>query len=130
MMNRIAVFIGFVMMFSGCTLYQVTSEETTFEYYPPKSSKKEVVYQEDVTRPHKLIGYVKVNAERNQKLENVIDRLKAEAAAMGADAITHITTVNSSGKKFPKILANAGIRETYTADLVVFEDSKPNSSFQ
>lgn len=117
-------------MISGCSYYQIASEETTFDSYPPKNSKDEVAYLEQVTQPHKVIGYVTVNVERNQKPDEILNKLKVEAASLGGDAITNIT-FNSGREKWTqnkalKILANANIRENYMADVIKF-DTPQNS---
>ena len=95
------------------------------EYYPAKDSPDDVQYLEQVTAPHKVIGTVKVNAERNQRREEVIRRLKSEAAVYGADAITNISIQAGEKKwmfkKLQEFLANGYIRAIYSADVVIFE---------
>lgn len=118
-----------IALLSGCSLYQITSEETTFDNYPPKSSSRDVLYLEQITRPYQLIGYVKVNAERSQKKEEIIEKLKHEAAAMGADAIANISVVDEepvAKNKFIHLLENARLRKTYMADVLVFSSANSN----
>lgn len=112
-------------LLSGCSLYQITSDETTSGDHPPKSSGSQVVYLKELPQSslYKVVGYVKINTERNQKEEEVIEKLKHEAAAMGGDAITNITLVDGEGaskNKFAQFLKNARLRENYRADVVVF----------
>ena len=118
---------------SGCSLYRITSDETTSDHYPPKFSSDAVLYLKKVPQPYKVIGYVKINTERNQKEEEIINKLKHEAAAMGGDAITNVSIVkneNSSRNKLTRILENARLRESYRADVVVFELSPSNTQNQ
>ena len=113
-----------LFLLAGCSVYQITSEETTFDYFPPKSSASEVQYLEKVFQPYKLIGYVTVKTERNQTLEQVIEKLKREAASLGADAITNVTTVDKTESKNARpfhLFDNANIRENYMADVIVFD---------
>ncbi len=111
----------------GCSFYKISSEETTFDYYPAQNS---IQYLADVNQPHKTIGYVTINAERNQKKEEILDRLKTEAASIGGDAITNITISSETKKwtdnKLTKIFANANIREDYTAEVIVFLSNESN----
>ena len=93
-------------------------------YYPSKKSASEVAYLEKITTPHDIIGYVTVNTERRQQIEDVLEKMKREAAILGADAITDIQT-NASGqwKKLPgqALLGNAYIRANFTATAVIFK---------
>ena len=122
-MKKIFIPIFLFFLFSGCSLYQITSEETTFDYYPPKASKDDVGYFEEVTQPHKVIGYVTINTERRQKKNDILNQLKEQAAKIGGDAITNITAQTSQGRKPIKLLANANIRSNYMADVIIFGDS-------
>ncbi len=113
-----------IALLSGCSLYQITSEETTSDDHPAKSFSNEVLYLKEVPQPHlyKVIGYVKVNTERNQKEEEIIEKLKHEAALMGGDAITNISTIDgerAAKNKFTQFLENARLRQSYRADVVV-----------
>ncbi len=117
-----------IALLSGCSLYQITSDETTSDDHPAKFSSSEVLYLKKLPQsyPYKVVGYVKVNTERNQKEEEVIEKLKHEAAAMGGDAIINITPTDGEGgakNKFTQFLENARLRQSYRADVVVFGDS-------
>ena len=130
--RNVILFLGLLFFFSGCSYYQITSEETTFDYHPPKSSKNDVLYMKQITQPYKLLGYVTVNTERSQKREYVIEKLKQEAAAIGGDAITNITYNDGTGNwalhKPRKLFANANIRINYMAEVVVFEKETDKDS--
>ena len=114
-----------IALLSGCSLYQITSDETTSDDHPAKSSSSEVLYLKELPQSYsyKVIGYVKVTAERSQKEEEVIKQLKHEAAAMGGDAITNVTLMEGEGaskNKLTQFLENARLRQSYRADVVVF----------
>jgi len=120
--------ILFVMCFlaAGCNIYRVNSEEVSAHYYPSKTSSSEVVYLEQVSRPHDIIGFVTVNTERSESMEEVLEKIKREAAILGGDAVTNITVNSPSGwKKIPpqKILGNAYIRANFTATVIAFQDA-------
>ena len=111
---------------SGCSLYQVTSEMTNEDFFPQKTSPAEVLYLEKVERPYVKIGHAIVNTERrNQITPDIIAKLKYEAAILGGDAITNITSNPGTGKwakaKPQKFLGNANIRVNYVADIIVFQ---------
>ena len=130
-MNKLLKAAFLLAFLTGCSFYQITSEETTFDYYAPKASANDVLYLAKVDRPHRVIGYVTVNAERNQKRENVLNKLKREAALMGGDGITNIATNQGTGlwaqKKPAYFFGRANIRENYIADVFVFEEPKTPS---
>ena len=111
---------------AGCSLYSVDSQNVSDEFYPSKSSANDVVYLESVDRPHDIIATVVVNTERRQGMDDVIAKMKREAAILGGDAITDIKT-NASGtwKKLPaqKLIGNAYVRANFSAEVVVFKDS-------
>ncbi len=124
--------ILFLMAFSsGCSVYQIDSKETSQEFYPPKKGIDEVSYVEKVDKPFEQIGIVTVTTERRQTLEDVLPKLKQEAAILGGDIITDIQT-NSTGswqkmtaltwKKFNlHVLGNAYIRAQYSAKVLVLK---------
>ena len=118
-----------VVVAAGCSLYTVSSEETTEEYYPPKSSANQVLYLDRVPQPHTIIGYVTVNTERRKTLEEVIDKLKREAAILGGDAITDVQT-DATGfwKKLPaqRLIGNAYLRINFRAAIVLFDRTVPS----
>lgn len=118
-----------LLVFNGCTLYQINTEETSFDHHPAKTSKHEVAYLESVGQPHEVIGYVTINAERNQKKEEVVDRLKEQAAEIGGDAITNIKSDSLHARwvdhKVLGALSNANVRENYTADVIKFKTEQP-----
>ena len=118
--------MSLVWLTSGCSLYQVTSETTNEDFFPQKTSPAEVLYLEKVDRPYIVIGHAIVNTERrNQKMPEIIAKLKYEASILGGDAITNITSNPGTGqwakKKPQKFLGNAHIRLNYVADIIVFQ---------
>lgn len=124
MKKNLTLLLGIIFLASACTLYRIESEEIASTFYQPKESDDQVTYLENVSQPHEIIGFVTVNAERNQSMEEVIKRMRHEAAVLGGDAITNITT-NASGswQKVPpkKLLGNAYVRANFTATVVVFK---------
>ena len=127
-MKRIAIFFilltaGFL---SGCTTYSISSKDTGQNFYPPKNSIDDVKYMEKIDQPYEEIGTVTVSTERRQSLDDVLPKLKQEAAILGGDIITDIHT-NASGTwqlikpPFSKLLGNAYIRATFTAKVLVLK---------
>ena len=115
-----------LLTLSACSLYQVNTEMLTYDIYPAKSSINDVAYVENVSRPYILIGRITVNAERHQKMESVINRLKMEAAKLGGDAITNIRMNSGNGTwariKPKNLFGNANIRTNFIADVIVYKN--------
>jgi len=57
-MKKIISLLLLVFLTSACSIYHITSQDTTVDYFPSKNSHKEVVYLEVVNRPHEIIGIV------------------------------------------------------------------------
>ena len=124
-MRKLIIFLLPVTLFlTGCSLYHVNSEDISTEYHPSKNSPLEIVYLEEVTKPHEVIGYVTVNAERRQRIGEVIEKMKREAAILGGDAITNIKS-NATGQwlQLPaqELIGNGYVRADFTATTVVFK---------
>jgi hypothetical protein len=122
-MKKNFVFAVALLALSACTFYSVESQNVVLDY-PPKQSANDVQYLEEVSDLHEVIGTVTVTTERNQKLEDIIPRMKREAAIIGADAITDIKTdATGQWKKLPaqKLVGNAYIRANFSAKAIVFK---------
>ena len=125
-MKKIYSLIAILFLTAGCSIYSVDSQSTSEEFYPSKGSPHDVAYLENVTQPHEVIATVIVNTERRQeqKMEDVIEKMKREAAILGGDAITDIKTdATGTWKKLPaqKVIGNAYVRENFTAAAVIFK---------
>ncbi len=124
-MKRVWLSLGvIVFFFSGCSIVHVSSEYVTDNYYPEKKSAADINYLETVYQDHKVIAHAVVNTERRQTLDDVIGKLKKEAAVVGGDAITNIQTdATGAWKKLPaqKLIGRANIRVNFKADVIVFE---------
>ena len=109
---------------TGCSLYTVDSQYMTDEFYPSKTSDTDIIYIENIDKPHDVIATIVVNTERRQTIANVLDKMKHEAAVLGGDAITNIQT-NATGtwKKLPaqKLIGNGYVRANFSASVVVFK---------
>lgn len=124
-----ALIIGLTAMtLSSCSVYHVNSEDITTDFYPSKSNVNDIVHLDEVAQPHEVLGYVTVNTERNQKISEVIRRMKREAAIMGGDAITNIQSdATGQWKKLPAqdVIGNAYLRANFTATVVRFTSTQP-----
>lgn len=124
-MNKTIPYILVLAFFNvSCSLYKINSEEITENVYSPKKSSAEVEYLQEIKRPVEVIGYITVNAERNQKIDEIIGKIKREAAILGADAITDIQTgASDAWKKLPlhKLLENGYIRANFKATAVAYQ---------
>ena len=131
--KNIILWIGLAFFTSACSIYSIDTQELTDKIYSPKDSARQIAYLETVTDPYEIIGTITVTTERKKALNEVIEKMKTQAAVLGGDAITNIKT-DSTGiwKKIPphKLLANAYIRANFTATVIVFKKSQPSEKSQ
>ena len=123
-MKKIFLPLILVSFLTGCTFYQIDSKDTTTEFYPPKTEIDQVQYLEKVERASEQIGIVTVTTERRESLEQVLPKLKQEAAILGGDAITDVQSdATELWKKIKpkKFFGNGYVRATYTAKVIVFK---------
>lgn len=125
-MKNLSILLALLLTtsFAGCTFYSIDSKDTTQDFYAPKQSIDDVQYIEKVEQPSIEIGVVTVTTERRQSLEDVLPKLKQEAAILGGDIITDIQT-NATGAwkvlKPQKLLGNAYVRCEYSAKVLVLK---------
>ncbi len=123
-MKKIPYLIFVLVVTAGCSLYRISSQDTTVDYYPAKQSSDEVIYLETVKKPSVQIGTVTVNAERRQRISDVLEKMKREAAILGGDAITDVKTdATGAWKSLPaqEFIGNGYIRANFTAKVIVFQ---------
>jgi hypothetical protein len=123
MFKKLLCLISLVFIASACSLYRVDTEEISYNYYPP-TSPEIIQIMDNVTQPHEVIGYITVNAERNQKMDEILYKMKKEAAKLGGNVITNVhSDATGLWKKVPpqKLLGNAYIRANFTAQVVVLK---------
>lgn len=113
----------FVLLTSSCSLYNIDSVDTG-EFYYPANSPDEVVYLENTNKDYAVIATVTVNGERKQRdFDEVIVKMKREAAILGGNAITDIRS-DATGvwQRLPaqKRIGNAYVRANYMASVIVF----------
>ena len=113
-----------VLFTASCSIYHVNSVDSTDAFYPA-TAPEDVVYMEDIDRDHEIIGTVIVNAERKQRdIDDIINKMKREAAILGGNAITDIRSdATGSWKKLPAqpMIGNGYVRANYSASVVVFK---------
>ena len=123
-MIRILTLISRIFLTSGCTIYHINSEDLTSDYYTSKQSADDVLYIESLDKPHEVIGRVVINAERRQKISEVLEKMKREAAILGGDVITDIRSdATGEWKKLPaqQVIGNAYVRANFSATVAVIK---------
>jgi len=121
MIKKAFTLIALVLLVSSCSIYHVSSINTTDDYYPSKEVK-EVPYLENIGQEYSVIGIVTVNAERHQQISEVLRKMKREAAILGGDAITDVKTdASGAWKRLPaqQIIGNAYVRANFTCSVVI-----------
>ncbi len=106
------------MLASGCTFYHVNAEEVGRTSTRSKKSPADIQYLETVTVPYEVLGQVSVETERRNSKEEVIEKMKRDAAMMGGDAITNIVQ-NDAPSPITRI------RTHYTGTVIVFKNNPP-----
>ncbi len=123
-MKKLTLLVFLTFITSACSIYHIDSQGVGTKYYPPKKSPTEIVYLERIDRPHETIGQVVVNTERRQQMNDVLEKMKREAAILGADALTNLQTdATGSWKNLPaqELIGNAYVRANFSATVVVFK---------
>ena len=121
MMKKIVSLIAIVLLTSSCSIYHISSTDTTDDYYPSREGG-DVVYLDRIDDTYTVIGTVTVNAERRQRLDDVIEKMKREAAILGGEAITDLQSdATGPWKRLPiqQTIGNAYVRANFTASVVV-----------
>ena len=124
MIKKIYLFISLAVLTSACSVYTINSQDTTGELYPSKNSPRDVAVLDTVDRPHLVIATITVTTERNQRLGDVIEKMKREAAILGGDAITNIQTdATGAWKKLPaqKLVGNGYVLANFTTSVIIFK---------
>ncbi|MBP9853849.1 MAG: hypothetical protein KBD53_03150 [Candidatus Omnitrophica bacterium] len=122
--THLFLFLILTVVTSGCSLYKVSSEDTTLNFYPSKATTKDIEYIQEMTTPYEVIGYVTVNAERRQSMNEVVERMKREAAILGGDAVINIESdATGEWKKLPaqQFVGNAYVRANFKGAIVVLK---------
>ncbi len=124
MTKKVLALITFVLLTSSCSIYHINSVDSTEAFYPQKSPD-EVVYLNTVDQAHEVIGNVTINGERQQRsINDIIVKMKREAAILGGDAITDIQS-DATGvwKKLPvqQTIGNAYVRANFTAKVIILK---------
>lgn len=114
MFNKTVLLITIIILCvgPGCSLYRIDSEETAGAFIPSKNPS-DIIYAETLSQPHEIIGKLSVRTQRRQPFDEIIEKMKREAAIIGGDAITDIKNEEKSGGR--------GISTTYTASVVAFK---------
>ena len=130
-MNLKILILFCCILTAGCSIYQVDTHETSLEYFPPKASSQAITYMDEVNQAYEEIGTVTVTAERRQPMEEILDKMKQEAALLGGDALTGLETdAGGMWKKIKpqKLLGNAYIRANYTAKVIALKNKNSITS--
>jgi hypothetical protein len=117
------LFVTGLFPLAGCSVYRIDSEDTTLDFYPPKASALDVAYLEKIDKPYEVVGVVSLDAERSRPIEDILLKMRYEAAILGGDAITGLRSDLSEAKekKSQPLLLNARIRVRYSAKVIIFK---------
>lgn len=118
-MKNVAIIFVASLILSSCSFYQVRSQDDSgFSLAEPKKSFMDVEYVSETKKPHQVIGTLRVNTERNRGMEDVIRKMKMEAAVLGGDAVTEVMPDPEAAKKKE---SNARMRVDYVGKVIVYQ---------
>jgi len=123
-MKKMITLLFLILGISACSIYHIDSQDAGTKYYPPKKSSEDIVYLEKIDQPYETVGQVIVNTERRQQISDVLEKMKREAAILGADALTNIKTdATGTWKNLPaqELIGNAYVRANFSATAIVFK---------
>jgi len=111
-----------VLVLSACSLYKINSDETSLDFYEPKSPSSQILFLENAdSQKYEVIGTVVVNTERRTAKDVIIAKAKREAARLGGNAITNLREEPPEHKS--RFLRNAYIRTNYRVDVLNLADT-------
>ena len=119
MIRRITSILLLLVLCSGCSIYKIDSQDTTLDFYSPKSSEDQVTYIEKVDKPYEVIAIESITADRTRPFQEIVDKMRQEASVLGGDAITDIRPISS--KVGVTLLKNADLFAHYSAKVIVFK---------
>ena len=120
-MKKIVLVVVSGLILSSCSFYNIKSQQDSTEAVVVTQQKKsftDVEYAPDVLRPYQVIGTLRVKTERNRDWDDVIRKMKMEAAVMGGDAVTDII-LDPEMRKDKQ--ANKKLRVYYIGQVIVYE---------
>lgn len=115
MKNILSAFLA-VFCFASCSFYSIESREDSPVITQPKKSFFDVEYEPEIKRKYVVIGDLRVRTERNRNMNDVIRKMKMEAALMGADAVTGIRIDDQPQEK-----EKSRLRIDYIGQAVVYQ---------
>lgn len=124
MVKHLLNYVIYAILLAGCSIYRIDSQDSTLDFYPPKSSFEQVACLEKVERPHEIIGIVTATTDRSRPTQEVINKMRHEAAILGGDAIIdiHSDDFNMGGKSENEgLFKGQSILVHYSAKVIVFK---------
>lgn len=119
-----ATMVAFTVILTGCV-----NTDYMGESYPPTTSVNVFYSMDDVTRPHTVMGKISATAMDGWDSASMVEELKAQAMAKGADALViegvHTDTVGSYTSTYGN---DDGPKWVITEDGKLEDTGKGNSS--
>ncbi len=113
-----------LVVFSGCVSVRSVPFETQARPPKPDDFRIEILESKDITKPYKVIGLVQVNAGKNHSVEDTVEKLRAAARQMGADALVDLSN-QPIGAGVPAssggTIYSGHVRDLWSAKAIVWE---------
>ncbi|PIW64288.1 MAG: hypothetical protein COW13_00975 [Candidatus Omnitrophica bacterium CG12_big_fil_rev_8_21_14_0_65_50_5] len=119
-MKTIFLIVVSGLVLSSCSFYNIKSQQDSSEAVATQQKKSfmDIEYAPEVTRSYQVIGTLRVKTERNRDWDDVIRKMKMEAAVMGGDAVTDII-LDPEMRKDKN--ANKKLRVDYIGQVIVYQ---------
>lgn len=114
----LALVAGFIL--ASCSFYSINSVDESSAPVMPDAKKSffDVEYAPEPTEKYTVVGTVRAKTERNRDFDDVIRKMKMEAAVIGGDAITDVKLDPDMVKSKD---ANKKFRIDYVGKVIVYQ---------
>lgn len=90
-MKNVLVVVLMIMLFAGCsTVANIRTDDTVMDLQPTTAKAIKVYSTAKIGVPYSIIGEVVADADAGEQAAVSVDKLKIEAAKLGADAIINL----------------------------------------
>lgn len=122
-----------VFVLASCVSTRSIPYETTSRAAKPQDYPMEVVESAGLSRPHKVIGVVHVNAGKLHSVKNTLEHLRTDARKMGGDALMDLQQ-GPVKRNVPGPLGSYrfedSVREDWSAKVIVWTDKIQSNETQ
>ena len=113
-----------VLFLCGCVSIKTVPYETIDRSPKPDNFPIEILDSRNITKPYKVIGFVQADAGKNHSVQDMLEKLRAGARKMGADALVDLGN-QPIGAGVPSssggTIYSGHVRDLWTAKAIVWQ---------